>query len=327
MRMQSLGKSGLPVSEIGLGLAAVGRPGYINLGREQDLGSDRSVEALRHRAHNLLDAAYAGGVRYVDAARSYGLAEEFLASWLDRRGFPPGHLTVGSKWGYRYTANWRVGVEVNEVKDHSLANLRRQLAESRTLLGDRLRLYQIHSATLESGVLEDREVLGELRRLGDAGLAIGLTVSGPQQADLVRRALEIRVDGRTPFVSVQATWNPLEPSVGPALTEAKEAGWGVIVKEALANGRLTSRPPQSLPGPLASLSQRLGRTADAVAIAAALAQPWSDVVLSGAVTPGQLSSNLAAVDVALSPDDLSELAALVEPPERYWATRASLAWT
>jgi aryl-alcohol dehydrogenase-like predicted oxidoreductase len=82
-----------------------------------------------------------------------------------------------------------------------------------------------------------------------------------------------------------------------------------------------------LPGPLASLSQRLGRAADAVAIAAALAQPWSDVVLSGAVTPGQLSSNLAAVDVALSPDDLSQLAALAELPERYWATRASLAWT
>lgn len=327
MRIQSLGKSGLPVSEIGLGLAAIGRPGYINLGREQDLGSDRSVEALRQRAHNLLDAAYAGGIRYVDAARSYGLAEEFLASWLDRRAFPPGHLTVGSKWGYRYTANWRVGAEVNEIKDHSLANLRSQLAESRALLGDRLRLYQIHSATLESGVLEDREVLGELRRLGDAGLAIGLTVSGPHQADVVRRALEIRVGGRTPFASVQATWNPLEPSVGPALAEAKEAGWGVIVKEALANGRLASRPSQSLPGPLASLSQRLGRTADALAIAAASAQPWSDVVLSGAVTSGHLSSNLAAVDVALSPDDLSELAALVEPPERYWATRASLAWT
>jgi aryl-alcohol dehydrogenase-like predicted oxidoreductase len=82
-----------------------------------------------------------------------------------------------------------------------------------------------------------------------------------------------------------------------------------------------------LPGPLAALSQRLGRTPDAVAIASALAQPWADVVLSGAVTPGQLSSNLEAVDVMLSPDDLSELAALAEPPERYWGTRASLAWT
>ncbi|HEY1169238.1 MAG TPA: aldo/keto reductase [Candidatus Limnocylindrales bacterium] len=327
MRVRSLGKSDLPVSEMGLGLAAIGRPGYINLGREQDLGPDRSVEAFRQRAHDLLDAAYAGGVRYVDAARSYGLAEEFLGSWLDHRAFPPGHITVGSKWGYRYTADWRVGAEVNEIKDHSVANLKRQLAESRALLGDRLRLYQIHSATLESGVLVDREVLDELRRLGDGGLAIGLTVSGPHQSDVVRRALEIRIDGRSPFASVQATWNLLEPSVGPALAEAKQAGWGVIVKEALANGRLTSRAPQSTPAPLASFLRRLELTEDAVALAAAIAQPWSDVVLSGAVTPGQLSSNLSALDLVLSPDDLSELTSLSEQPERYWATRASLAWT
>ncbi len=327
MQMLSLGKSGIPVSEIGLGLAAIGRPGYINLGRERDLGSDRSVEVLRRRAHSLLDAAYAGGIRYFDVARSYGLAEEFLASWLAGHAFAPGHVTVGSKWGYRYTADWQVGAEVNEIKDHSVANLRRQLVESRGLLGDRLRLYQIHSATLESGVLDDSEVLGALSRLGDVGLAVGLSVSGPRQVDVIRRALEIRVDGRTPFASVQATWNLLEPSVGPALAEAKEAGWGVIVKEALANGRLVSRSPRSSPEPLASVSLRLGRGPDAIAIAAALAQPWSDVVLSGAVTPEQLWSNLAAVDTRMSPDDLSELAALVEPAERYWAARASLAWT
>ena len=34
----------------------------------------------------MLDAAYAAGVRYVDAARSYGRAEEFLAGWLAERG-------------------------------------------------------------------------------------------------------------------------------------------------------------------------------------------------------------------------------------------------
>lgn len=324
--MRSLGTSGLSVSEIGLGLAAIGRPGYINLGRERDLGSDRSVDVLRRRAHELLDAAYAGGVRYFDVARSYGLAEEFLASWLTARAFAPGHVTVGSKWGYRYTAEWQVGAEVNEIKDHSVASLRRQLAESRALLGTRLGLYQIHSATLESGVLDDREVLDELSRMGAAGLAVGLTVSGPRQADTIRRALEVRVDGRSPFASVQATWNLLEPSVEPALADAGEAGWGVIVKEALANGRLVSRSPQPLPGPLARLSKRLGRGPDAIAIAAALSRPWSDVVLSGAVTPEQLSSNLAALDLRLSPDELFVLAALAEPPEQYWAARASLAW-
>jgi aryl-alcohol dehydrogenase-like predicted oxidoreductase len=325
MQIRALGRTGVPVSEIGLGLAAIGRPGYINLGRDRDLGSDRSVEAMRRRAHELLDAAYAAGIRYFDAARSYGLAEDFLASWLHGRGFPPADVTVGSKWGYRYTADWRVGAAVNEIKDHSAAHLRTQLAESRALLGEWLRLYQIHSATFEGGVLDDHEVLIELSSLGEAGLAVGLTVSGPRQADVIRRALEIRVDGRTPFASVQATWNLLEPSVGPALAEAKAAGWGVIVKEALANGRLVAQP-ESLPVALATLSQGLDRSPDAVAIAAASVQPWSDVVLSGAVTPEQVLSNLVAVEVSLSADDLAALGTLAEPPESYWATRASLPW-
>src|SRR5690242_21906168 len=70
-------------NRFGLGLAAVGRPGYINLGRDRDLPADRTVEALRERSYQLLDAAYAAGVRYFDVARSYGRAEEFLAGWLD----------------------------------------------------------------------------------------------------------------------------------------------------------------------------------------------------------------------------------------------------
>jgi aryl-alcohol dehydrogenase-like predicted oxidoreductase len=51
----------------------------------------------------------------------------------------------------------------------------------------------------------------------------------------------MRVDGVRLFDAVQATWNLLEPSAGPALAEAHAAGLGVIVKEALANGRLTDR--------------------------------------------------------------------------------------
>ena len=76
------------MTAIGLGLAAVGRPGYITLGREDDLGPDRSIAALEARSHQLLDAAYNAGVRYVDAARSYGRAEEFLSSWLETRAIP-----------------------------------------------------------------------------------------------------------------------------------------------------------------------------------------------------------------------------------------------
>src|SRR5262245_36205860 len=103
-----LGRTGLAVSRLGLGLAAIGRPGYITLGRRRDLGDRRSPDALYARCAEVLDAARGAGVRYVDAARSYGRAEEFLARWLTERGVRADACSVGSKWGYRYTAGWAV---------------------------------------------------------------------------------------------------------------------------------------------------------------------------------------------------------------------------
>lgn len=307
---------------IGLGLAAIGRPGYINLGRDRDLGAARSVEDLRRRAFDVLDAAWAAGIRYLDAARSYGLAESFLADWLRARSVASDDVVVGSKWGYTYTADWAVGADVNEVKDHSLSTLRRQLPQSRALLGPWLRLYQVHSATLESGVLEDRDVVRALGAARDDGLAIGFSVSGPGQAETIRRALDVRVDGTPLFAAVQATWNVLEPSAGAALQEAHDAGLAVIVKEALANGRV-------LDGATAARLREVGDGAapDAVAIAAVLAQPWAGVVLSGAVTPDQLASNLRALDLDLGPGRVARLIDLAEDPVVYWATRSRLAWS
>ena len=108
MRTVPLGRSGLTVSRLGLGLAALGRPGYINLGHAADLAHDYDVASMRERAHAVLDAAWRGGVRYFDAARSYGRAEEFLATWLHGAAIAPADVTVGSKWGYTYTAAWQV---------------------------------------------------------------------------------------------------------------------------------------------------------------------------------------------------------------------------
>src|SRR5688572_21327256 len=320
MEMTTLGITGLPVSRIGLGLAAVGRPAYITTGRDADLGADRSVEALRRRCHELLDAATALGIRYVDVARSYGLAEQFLAEWLEGAGAVP---TIGSKWGYRYVGAWQIDAPIHEVKDHSLRAFRRQLAESRSLLGPVLRLYQVHSATLESGILDDSGVLDALARLQEDGLHVGLSVSGPGQSDSILRALDVRVDGVNPFSVVQATWNVLEPSAGDALSAAAAAGWGVIVKEALANGRLAHGPDTQI---LAGIAARHGTTPDAVAIAAALRQAWATVVLSGAATPDQLRSNVASIDVALTDADAAALGGLAEDPIAYWASRSRRPW-
>ena len=329
MMTTHLGRTGLPVSRIGVGLAALGRPGYINLNHAEDLGRDYDPAAMQARTNEVLDAAWAAGVRYFDAARSYGRAEQFLATWLERRAIDPDAVAIGSKWGYTYTAEWRVEADRHEVKDHSLATLERQLAESRGWLGAHLDLYQIHSATLESGVLENAGVLERLARVREQGVAVGLSLSGPRQAETLRVAMRTRV-GRVPlFDTVQATWNLLEPSVGPALREAHAAGMGVIVKEALANGRLTERnaaPDFAARSRLAAVARRLSCTIDQLALAAVLAQPWVDVVLSGAARVDHLHANLGALAMRWDDAAAEALRGIAEPPAGYWETRGRLAW-
>src|ERR1039458_4370758 len=96
--MVSLGRGGPSVSRIGLGMAALGRPAYITTGRAADFGEDRSEEAFCRRSWEVLDAAYAAGIRYLDCARSYGSAEAFVAGRLAR--VRPGGVVGGPQWGY-----------------------------------------------------------------------------------------------------------------------------------------------------------------------------------------------------------------------------------
>jgi aryl-alcohol dehydrogenase-like predicted oxidoreductase len=159
--------------------------------------------------------------------------------------------------------------------------------------------------------------------LAAEGLVVGLSVSGAEQAETIMRALEVEVAGVAPFRSVQATWNLLDPSAGRALAAAAEAGWGVIVKEAMANGRLAAATDP----PVTEVAQRHEATPDQIALAAVLAQPWVDVVLSGAVTGDQLASNLGAEGLSLDGDDLARLGSIAETPERYWSTRSALIWS
>lgn len=312
-----------PTAHIGFGLAAVGRPGYITLGRDADLPPSRSVEALRERTLELLDAAYALGVRYIDVARSYGRSEEFLADWLHARP-DIRDVVIGSKWGYTYTAAWNAGAAgPHEVKDHSVTAYVRQREESAQLLGERLDLYQIHSVTPESPALTDKELHAELAELAAGGVTVGLSVSGPEQAAAIRAALEVTVDGEPLFRTVQATYNALETSAGPALAEAHDAGLTVLVKEAMANGRLAD--PHA-PAALREIATATELGCDAVALALVLRQPWAGVVLSGAATSVQLVSNLHAAAVDLDGEQLERLSGLVEEPTAYWERRGQLPW-
>ena len=330
MNLKALGSTQHKVSPIGIGLAALGRPGYINIGHVDDLENNYDIAVMEARAHAVLDAAYESGVRYFDAARSYGRAEEFLGNWLRKKGISPETVTVGSKWGYTYTADWKIDAEDHEVKEHSLPVLLRQWRESQSNLGLFLDLYQIHSATIESGVLENNKVLAELARLKSDGIAIGLTVSGSRQSEVIEQSAKLKVDGTHLFDCVQATWNLLEKSAGAALAKVRDLGIGVIIKEALANGRLTDRNNDAAFTEKLKIlkheAQRLETTVDALALAAVLAQPWVDIVLSGAARVEHLQSNLGALKVPWDDEAAAELNVLAESAETYWKNRSDLGW-
>ena len=208
--------------------------------------------------------------------------------------------------------------ERQETQDLSIDTLNRQLAESLAILDAQLDLYQIHSASPENAVLSSPDVLDALRRLRERPMAIGVTVTGPDQAKVIDAAIGLDL-----FDAVQATWNLLEPSSAEALARAHEAGLTVIVKEAVANGRLTNAGDQPA---LVKAAAAHGLTADTLAISAVLAQPWADIVLSGAVTLDELRSNLAASSVVWDAD-LAELTAeLALPATVYWRERSQRPW-
>jgi aryl-alcohol dehydrogenase-like predicted oxidoreductase len=65
---------------------------------------------------------------------------------------------------------------------------------------------------------------------------------------------------------------------------------------------------------------------DALALAAVLAQPWADVVLSGASTAEQVRSNVQALTVPWDAQAETSLLPVAEEAQAYWQTRSALAW-
>ena len=288
----TLGRSGLRVTRIGLGLAALGRPGYINLGHAVDVGGDTEVAALERQAHAVLDAAYAGGVRYFDAARSYGTAEAFLGQLARAARAGPrrrhGRLEVGLHVHGRLARGRRGARGQGAERGDAAPSAGREPGAARgrpAPVPDPLR----HARERRAG--RSRGARGARAAAGERAVRSGSPRAGP---DRPRRSSGRSRSGG--FDSVQATWNLLEPSAGPALAAAHAAGLGVIVKEALANGRLTGSAATS------AGARRGGPAAPAPRPMRwrwlrCWPSPGSDVVLSGAATVEQLESNLAALEV------------------------------
>ena len=311
--------------QIGLGTAAIGRPQYINIRGSQE-SKTFDLDVFRQNGIDLLEHAYKSGIRYFDTAPGYGMAEQMIMDWLDDRNLTD--LEIATKWGYRYTANFDPNADVHEIKDHSITLLDNQWSHSRQLI-PQLTTLQIHSATFESGVLTNKAILTRLAEIKNGeGILIGMTSSGPNQAEVIKYALDILVEGNQLFDEFQVTYNMLDQSLFQLTNELSERR--IIVKEALANGRIFRNKNypnyKALYDSLERIATKYRVGVDAVALRFCIDSIQPYAVLSGASNLNQLNENLKASNFQLDDHDIDELMSHSLAPRAYWDERKQLSW-
>lgn len=311
---------------LGLGMAAIGRPHYINV--RTNTVAKSNVSELKTSGFKVLDEAYSLGVRYFDTAAGYGLAEQLLIDWLVNK--KDKSIEVATKWGYTYEANFDANALVHEVKEHSVSKLKEQWQVSKNLVPF-LTTYQIHSATLETGVLENDAVLNELAYLKSAfNLKMGISTTGENQVEVIKKALYVTVDGKQLFDTFQSTYNILDQSVLSVRDTLKQEGKKLIIKEALANGRIfrNSNYPEhnEVYSTLETLAKKYGVGVDAIALQFCDKTMPESIVLSGASTVAQLQENLKMDAFVLTNEELNQLKSFRIKPELYWNERKQLKW-
>ena len=311
---------------LGLGTAALGRPQYINV--RQKNSDTSNLETFRKHSFSVLEEAYHLGIRYFDTAPGYGLAEELLLEWLQTKDDKT--IEVATKWGYTYTANFEINATVHEVKEHSLSKLKEQWNFSKQLL-PYLKIYQIHSATIETGVLENRAVLEQLAFLKKKyHLKIGLTTTGTNQISVIKKALDVSVDGEQLFDLFQVTYNFLEQSLQEISAELILQNKSIVIKEAMANGRIfrNEKYPHyaEMYSVLENLSEKYNVGLDAISLKYCEQTIANSLVLSGASNSKQLKENLKMNSFSLTNEDIKNLNSVKTSPELYWSERKQLQW-
>jgi aryl-alcohol dehydrogenase-like predicted oxidoreductase len=311
---------------LGLGTAALGRPQYINV--RQENCDNSNLETFRKQSFQVLEDAYNVGIRYFDTAPGYGLAEELVLEWLKTKN--DDSIEIGTKWGYTYTANFDANATVHEIKEHSLAKLNEQWDFSKQLL-PYLKVYQIHSATIETGVLENQAVLKQLAYLkNEYNLKIGLTTTVTNQVEVIQKALTVLVDGNQVFDLFQVTYNFLDQSLLEISEELNNQNKSIVIKEALANGRVfrNSKYPHynKMYATLENLAKKHNVGVDAISLKYCEQTISNSIVLSGASNSEQLKENLKLNTFSLSNDEIELLNSFKISPESYWKERKQLQW-
>jgi aryl-alcohol dehydrogenase-like predicted oxidoreductase len=314
-------------SIIGLGTAAIGRPSYINI-RQENASKTFDLEAFKQNGIAVLEMAYEKGVRYFDTAPNYGLAEDLLINWAKRK--EDESIEIATKWGYTYTANFDANAGQHEHKEHSLERLNDQWKVSKELLPN-LTTYQIHSATFETKVLENDAILNRLMELKlTHQLKIAITVSGDNQVDILKKAVEINVNGEELFDAFQVTYNVFDQSLATIADDLTKANKRLIIKEALANGKVfpnTNFPHyENLYQALSQLSKKYNVGVDAIALRFCVDTIAPFKVLSGAAISDHITANLKVNDFELTNTEIDLLKRFAIEPKDYWQERKQLDW-
>jgi aryl-alcohol dehydrogenase-like predicted oxidoreductase len=334
MEYRQLGRSGLRVSRLTLGTMTFGGRGEFRAIGDTDL------EGARRQIDMALDA----GVNLIDTADIYsaGAAEEILGRALEGRR---DRVLLATK------ARFPMGPGPNDagLSRHHLIEACE--ASLRRLGTDHVDLYQVHEWDGQTPLQETLAALEHLVQSGKVRYTGCSNFAGWQ----VMKALGIaQAAGLTGFVSQQIYLSLQERSAEYEIVpSAIDQGLGILIWSPLAGGLLSGKYRRDQPPPpgsrhasdwdeppvydedklydtvdvLVEIAEGHGVSPARVALAWLLARPGITSVIVGARTDEQLADNLAAAELALSPEEISRLEAVSRPPLIYphWHQRDSAA--
>ncbi len=297
MEMAILGKTGLQVSRLGVGLAEIGR---------------LTLDDVSQAAH-VLNAALDAGINFLDTAECYGNSEELIGRAIAHRrqeyvlATKCGHVSGGYQ-GQPWTAQ-----TVTDSIDRSL----------RRMNTDHLDLVQLHSCEVE--VLERGEVIEALEKARQAGKTRFIGYSGDNQA--ARWAVESGL-----FDTLQTSFNLVDQQARTWLFPLAEArGMGIIAKQPVANAVWGAAQAPSAYSEdyfrraqaMAALGPIPGTPADPVLLSLAftLAHPEVDTAIVGTRNPAHMLANIRAVQegLSISQEAVKELHRRFERLGQQWA--------
>ncbi|MAG55420.1 MAG: aldo/keto reductase [Planctomycetes bacterium] len=315
METRNLGGSDLDLTVVGLGTWAIGGGDWLMAwGPQDEAESARTI----HEALNL-------GINWIDTAPIYGMgtAEEVVGRALLGMATRP---LIATKCGRTWTSDRQITKHLNR------ASILHECEMSLTRLGvDVIDLYQIHWPEPDADI---EEAWATLRDLQDQGK---IRFGGVSNFNAEQMA---RLHFQHPIASLQPPYSMLKRAVEESILPwCADHGVGVIAYSPMQKGLLTGRfdaarlaalpdddhrqrdPMFSEDGlahaaRIVEMLRAVGTRHDdaspaQIAIAWVLNQPSITAAIVGARKPGQLAETVGAADITLTPEDLTDLDAVL----------------